>query len=721
MGILTKLLDDSTSMAAFEASFNALVDCANMLYAFDATATAQSLAHFDGADVGDTFRTWYFDSAMQDGSLGLWRAVDASNLGPVGSISYRTIYGAAIPGNPTALSTLSSIGVLAGDTIVVNGTTITAVNSEASGNSQVNVTDRLKILFAKMVTAMTSPLGDRCAVEFYSTGKISIQSSDVNNVVTADLTLAGTIAAKIGFAATTYVFPIGICLEGASARWQLVPPAGNVVDVRSLGHVVDGATKASRRSLSATLYGAAGLGYKLIGPQASKSDLTHRLAIDRSYDFRRVGCDIGIQVGDPVTDGAAVGVGSFFDEAAHITYLADIATWVTAGSNPDTEPTNPNSGVDVVTKTLWDGSIKYEGVAIYGAGDASNALYVRQRFDIRGDGNSSFLTEPTARLLVLSADNSAFGHYSGCLSYGQTNLSVDGNFEKCHVEFDHTYCVLAGLGTYSGGNSPDTLRLIFHGQDFRHVWWEQEGFDSSVHLETYMEGRSDPGTGAPAFWFRNGKFGRWSGQYRGGNGPNLAYIDKSTSVGVDSFQLDVTIIHAKGTVTVNRIRNLMGNFHWKDASDNSAPTTGPSLRINRCQNAGNFHATIVAARSREAVRIGDAANNLYPLDCDFGGFSIGMAGGASPVSPFNDDGTENASGFPTTSQAVVIEKMKGGSIRLNQVTGKVTALSGAVASATGNPVVYVPRTAKGYAMELQSGGDCDFICPAGDTITVTAV
>ncbi len=726
---IAKLINGETNRAAFAASFNALVDKANILYAFDAGVNTASLAHLTGVAVGDTFKTAFFDSVMEEGSGALWRAVDPSNLGPVGSISYRTIYGAAIAGNPSVLSTLSSIGIVAGDTLTINGSTITAVTSGASGNAQVNVSDRVQDLFTKMVAVMSSPLGDRCAVEFYSTGKVSIQSTDINNLVAADLTLSGTIPAKIGFANQTYVFPTGICLEGVSTRWQLVAGGGSEVDIRSVGIKCDGVTVASRRSFNALIYGAAALGYLLVNQKGIRSDFAGAIKINRTYDFRRCACDLAILAGTPVTATTATANGDFFNEAAHIQYLADIATWQAGGSNPDTKPADPNNGITVYSYADFAGTTRYAGVAILGSGNASDALFLRQKFNIRGDGNFDFTTSSTVVGLLLSDDNSSAGDYDAEVSYCQIGVVIKDNQEKNRVKVSGQYSDLVVYADTTSSNSPDTMFVDIHAQTCKHWFWEEDGSDTSIHWNLHVESRvdPDPSNASPPFWIRNGKVSILSGQMRANNGRSLGLVDKAANGAADTMLFkDFTVIHGYGTMEIRRVRHLMGSLEMKntnDGPDSGGAAQGPALHLKRVGDAGGFRTHISACDNREAVRIGDAsttfhANGLYGIDCDYGEYSIQMG---STLFPFNADGSENAGGFPTSLKAVVIEKMKGGSVRLSQCMGNIEVLVGAEATTTGNPVIYAPRTVKRYTVTKVSGAAVDVVCPAGDTITVTTV
>ncbi|QIG69037.1 hypothetical protein EVB78_003 [Rhizobium phage RHph_N1_15] len=728
MSIISKLTNGVTSRAAFASSFNALVNKANILYTFDATVTAASLAHLTAVAIGDTYQTRYFDSALEEGSAAIWRAVDASNLGPAGNISYRTVFGGAIAGNPSALSTLASVGIVAGDTFVVNGNTLTVMASGASGNNQINLASRLQDLLAKIVTLMSTPLGDRCTMEFYSTGKISIQSSDINNIVTTDLVLSGTIPAKIGFANQTYVFPTGICLEGVSTRWQLVAGSGSEVDIRALGNKCDGVTVASRRNFTSTIYGAAALGYVLVNQKGIRSDFVGAVRINRTYDFRRCACDLAILAGTPVTATTAAGHGDFFNEAAHIQYLADIATWQAAGSNPDTKPSDPNNGITVYSYTDFAGTTRYAGIAVMGSGNASDALFLRQKFNIRGDGNFDFTTTSTVVAVLLSDDNSSAGEYEAEVSYCQIGVVIKDNQEKNRVKVSGQYCDLVVYADSTSSNSPDTMFVDIHAQTCKHWFWEEDGSDTSIHWNLHVESRvdPDPATASPPFWIRNGKVSILSGQMRANNGRSLGLIDKAANGAADTMVFkDFTVIHGYGTMEIRRVRHLMGSLKMKntnDGPDSGGSVQGPALHLKRVGDAGGFRAHISGCDNREAVRIGDAsttfhANGLYGIDCDYGEYTLQMG---STIFPFNADGSEAAAGFPTTQKALVIEKMKGGSVRLAQCAGNIDVLADVVATVTGNPIVYAPRTFKRYTATKATAAVCDFICPAGDTITVTA-
>lgn len=691
MTALAKLVDGSTTMAAFESSFNSVVDRQNMVFAFDATETTQSLAHLASWSLGDTFRTTYFDSAKEDGSAGAWKAVANSNLGPVGTLGYRVFYGATVPGSPDLLTVLSALGFTAGMTVMINSATITFVASGASGNNQINVGDRLKALLVKMqaIMAANSSLGDRSRVDLLS-GALTLQSSDGNNLVTADLVLAGTGLSLLGLTAGTYAFPEGICLEGSSARWQFVPDAGNVIDIRSLGNKCDGVTAASRTRFNSTLWGAAALGYFLVNSLGTRSDLSNYLKIDRTFDARRVSCDLAVQIGTPVNATTTPGsIGDFFDETAHIGYLVDRAAWVSGGSNPDTEPSNPNSGVEVFEYVNWSGGTSYRGIGLYGSGDSSNALFCRQRFNIRGDGNFNYTTFPTAIGVIFEDDNSAAGNYEVAGSYLAIGMVVAENQEKNRIRGAFTYCDWCAMGVYTGSVTPDTMLVEIEGQNCRHIVWEEEGFDSSVHWLLRFEGRDDPADGSPSIYLRNGKYSKLSGVFRAGNGDLQVLVDKTTNAGCDTVEFNFTMIDCYGRVEIARCRYVEGRLMIRDGKNlQNGVTEGPGIWMKRVMNAGNFHCTLVKDQHRESVRFGDAstgvyANGIYSKKAHMGHYSISR----STVGTFNNDGSVNGSWPGTGITGAVVEKIDGGTIVVEQCDGNIDILAGAV----GNTTIIVPR------------------------------
>jgi hypothetical protein len=282
------------------------------------------------------------------------------------------------------------------------------------------------------------------------------------------------------------------------------------------------------------------------------------------------------------------------------------------------------------------------------------------------------------------------------------------------------YCDEGVFVDTTGGNSPDTLQVHIRGQDCKHWILEEEGSDTSVHWTIHAESRIDPGDASPAIYLRNGKLSKLSGQVRANNGDYSIIVDKAANGGADTLVFDdFTMVHNKGCVAIRRLRHLMGTLEIKNSDD--GPNQLPALWIGRVMDAGNFKCQMSSIDNREALRIGDAsttfhANGLYGIDCDYGEYSIQM--GVTNFT-FTAEGAENIAGFPTGLKAAVIEKMKGGSVRFSQCMGNIEVLEAVEATTTGNPIMYVPRTFKRYTATKAAGAAVDFICPAGDTITVS--
>lgn len=104
-----------------------------------------------------------------------------------------TVTGSAV-GTATGATVLSALpsAVTAGDTFTVNGTTITAVASGATGN-QVNVGDAASVLLAKIATAAGS--GATAALDA-ATHKVTVTAGDTGTA----LDIGGTGATKLGLA-----------------------------------------------------------------------------------------------------------------------------------------------------------------------------------------------------------------------------------------------------------------------------------------------------------------------------------------------------------------------------------------------------------------------------------------------------------------------------------------------------------------------------------------
>jgi flagellin len=115
-----------------------------------------------------------------------------TSAGVTGAV--RQITGPANIVGGTALNALIGGNALTtGDTLTVNGQTITVVASGASGNNQVNVGDTVTTLLGK-IDAITGT-GTASTV---AGGQITLQTG-----ITSDLTIGGTAATKLGFTAGT--------------------------------------------------------------------------------------------------------------------------------------------------------------------------------------------------------------------------------------------------------------------------------------------------------------------------------------------------------------------------------------------------------------------------------------------------------------------------------------------------------------------------------------
>ncbi len=704
-------------------------------YSYVAAGGSTSLAHLPtaGHAVNQVFFTGFWTDDEEECSCGRWRIVGSSNLGPVGSIGYRTFYGSALPGSPTVLSTLSSMGFIAGDTVTINSQTVTIVTSGASGNNQANVTDRLQNLAEKLNTLLVSNLGDGVRLEVIS-NRMNISSADINNIVTtASLTISGTGIDNLGLVAGTYPFERGITMEGENWRFEYLPGAGGEVDIRALGIVCDGVTVADYRRLRRLASAAAARGYKLVNNYGTYGRFEGgRVKLDRTWDLRRCSCDLRIQAGTPVDATTASQDGDFFDEAAYLQYLDDLADWVTAGSNPDTEPVNPNIGIEIFSYDYL-GATRYVGIAAIGAGDASNSFSCRQYIDVRGDGNFDFTTRATCVGATFLDDNAAMGEYKALGSYCDIACVFGGNLEKQRPYMKGVYCNFIGLAWFTlvGSNrTPDTLEAFIDGNDCKHVVWELDNTDQSLKYNINFESQADTGDQSPAIWLRSGKFSEAVGRIRGANGDTpdagpFILVDKTSNVGTDFVKFGLTFIHGAQTlIEIRRCRGVMGTVDIKDSDDPTQATTPkPVVWVKRVGDMSGFRCHMVAittndisilSRVTPAVWIGDtatdvAANGLYPYGANLGEWFIQ----AGNTFPFNSDGTEktpDATAFPVTNyNALRLIKMKGGQIKMSG-KGNIVVDTDVSASAMGNPLIIIDRENRRYTRTGAGVANVDFVC-----------
>jgi hypothetical protein len=363
------------------------------------------------------------------------------------------------------------------------------------------------------------------------------------------------------------------------------------------------------------------------------------------------------------------------------------------------------ANIVVEDREVWPlGEYQRYGIGIRAGGQASLRERLEQKLYVWGDGNFDFTT--VSRCMQIRWEDSAGSHVhlEGDVTYGGIPHGIYGQLEKHSCDFRAYYSDWLGYAQ-STSNSSDTVEIKWRGGQCRHWVWESDGSDTSMHHIFYCESRVNPGDGSPDTFIRNGKYTKISGQHRAGSGELGMLVDKSSNVGVDTLHFDnFDKIHGYGlALWLKRIRNYGGTAEFKDADDgpsSGAPDSNPVVRIDRAGMGGHFHCSILASKAREALRIGNVAENLYGYDTHYGHFTIHCGVDFQ----FNSDGTEKVAGFPTSISgsspsitAVVIEKAKGGQIVIDQCDGLIAIGAGVLASETGKFKVVTPRQNKRYA------------------------
>lgn len=473
-----------------------------------------------------------------------------------------------------------------------------------------------------------------------------------------------------------------IVMEGENYRFAFVPSQRNTVDIRAVGIGCNDPTiVVNHTRLSRIIAAARVQGYFLTG--------AGELSISETLDLQLISCDFSKLLIRPWMNG--------------LTRDQYSATGTPAGFMPfyGGGPGGSQAGITTFDFTDWGGTTRRYGAMIVAGGNTTNAYNQFQKFYAHGDGNFDFTREATCFGVVFRNLDGPLAHAEVDTAYAFA-VGIGGSTEKHVIDIRSVYCTHAAVGL--PGSSADTVILNINGQNCQHWWTEADGSDTSYHVNLLVESNNNPGDGSPAIYIRNGKYTYLGGQMRSGNGRRMLVVDKTSSIGVDTLELGLTCIHGYGGFEIRRVRNLLGFLHVKNWNDDNSPVpeTHPCVTLGQIGNAGNFRGSIVACENVMGLQVGTVGGR-YSWDTDLGFWEIVMG---NIGAPFNSDGTENPSGFPTTLDAFNVARMKGGSIRFTQVKGRGTI----GAQVTENARIILPRS---FVSRYTLSKDPAAVCEAG--------
>lgn len=242
-----------------------------------------------------------------------------------------------------------------------------------------------------------------------------------------------------------------------------------------------------------------------------------------------------------------------------------------------------------------------------------------------------------------------------------------------------TIAAIAENGTVGGSSDTNNVEII--GTRCERLY--TSGWDNTSRILINFEGPIDLGRqfrttdGAvlpcPRILSMNGKATHLSGNLRTHNGALYVLVDRegvNAPDGSDSIHFDSLRFtdNCYGTLAfLRRVQRATGRInirHCHNARVNSKDTGAgsgignipcPTVWIGQVYG-GDFGVTIIHCTAREALRIGDSANDLYPRNWSMGRNTIIM-------STFNP----RTGIYPTTMNALVVEKMVGGTVPFDQI------------------------------------------------------
>lgn len=257
----------------------------------------------------------------------------------------------------------------------------------------------------------------------------------------------------------------------------------------------------------------------------------------------------------------------------------------------------------------------------------------------------------------------------------------------------------------SSGGSADTNKIEIIGTRCRRLF--TSGVDNTSRVELNFESPVDLGRRIvttdgvvlpdPRIMIRNGKNSHLSGNLRTHNGSLYILVDREGTNaldGSDTLHIDNLRFtdNCYGTLLfARRVQRLMGRLYARNSHNarvnmnDTGASSGvgnipcPTVHIGQVYG-GDFGVTLVQCDGREGLRIGDAANNLYPRNWDMGSNTVIMH-------TFNP----RTGVYPTTMNALVIEKMIGGTVPFDQIEGNIRLEAGCSNVTIDVPAIWMTR------------------------------
>lgn len=286
------------------------------------------------------------------------------------------------------------------------------------------------------------------------------------------------------------------------------------------------------------------------------------------------------------------------------------------------------------------------------------------------------------------SDNTGNCTYNLHPTYSGLGVLLEGNTEKNIFNIFGVGCDTIVTEGSTGGSADSNL-ITITGQRSRRLF--TSGADNTSRVVLNFEGAIDLGqkvtlsdgvvVADPRVMIKNGKSSAVEGVVRTHNGALFMLVDRdggSAADGSDTLHVGLRFSdNPYGTLLfARRVQRLTGRLYARNCHNGrhnsleanavtGAGTIGaPSVWLGQVYS-GDFGVSLVGCDAREGLRIGDAVNNLYPRNWTMGDNQISMQ-------TFNP----RTGIFPTTANALVIEKMEGGGVPFSQIEGNISLEAG---------------------------------------------
>jgi hypothetical protein len=144
----------------------------------------------------------------------------------------------------------------------------------------------------------------------------------------------------------------------------------------------------------------------------------------------------------------------------------------------------------------WNGKGVRLGIVVRAGTNGQNRDYLEQTLNVWGDGNSDRTTPPSTIAIRHEADDSPNGAYNYVTNYSYIGVAIQGPAEKHSLKLSGVYD--RHLLYLLANSSADTLRVRVHGNNCQQWYTEAEGPDTSLSVDFDVETRDDPAADAGA-------------------------------------------------------------------------------------------------------------------------------------------------------------------------------------------------------------------------------